>query len=475
MKIIPPARQPERSREGLLAFLRECRADAERSGGDVFASISLLVNHIDPLAVLESIYDPGELHFYLERSSREESIAGADGVAVRQTSGLGRFREVEAFREEILSRTTCIGDTDAPGAGPHFFCAFTFFEEPRDTRFAGATVFLPRWQVVRRGDVFTAVANLRIAADSPLEAMAEKVWRAHVKFSAFGYDGVPTEANDWRAGGERRETVPREVFTAGVREALEAISSGELEKVVLARCVDLSFRGGIHPLRALNRLRMTYPNCFTFSVANGTGQSFIGASPELLVRRRGDTVETEALAGSAPRGATASEDAVLAGDLLRSEKDSREHRLVIDSILRRLRAAGVEAEHVSRPRLLQLPNVQHLRTPVRGKLRGGVGLLDVLAQLHPTPAVGGTPREPAMAAIRRMEAFSRGLYAGAVGWIAPDGDGEFTVAIRSTLIDGGLARLYAGAGIVAGSDPEREWCETEVKMQAMLSAFSLPD
>jgi len=183
-------------------------------------------------------------------------------------------------------------------------------------------------------------------------------------------------------------------------------------------------------------------------------------------------LQTEALAGSAPRGATAPEDAALAEGLLRSEKEEREHRLVIESIRRRLEGFPVELEISSRPRLLQLVNVQHLRTPVTGRIVGDLHLFDVLAELHPTPAVGGTPRELARERIRKLEDFSRGLYAGAIGWSDGKGDGEFTVAIRSTLIDGRRARLYAGAGIVAGSAPAREWEETEVKLRAMLDVLS---
>lgn len=469
MKTIPFSEQPERTREGLFSFLQSCHREAVRTGEAIHASISLRVGHIDPLAVLESIYEPGELHFYMERSAMEHSMAGADALSVLAVSGPDRFSSVRLFCEDILRRTVCIGDTGSPGAGPHFFCSFTFFDDPGGEPFAGATVFLPRWQVVRRGDSHTAVANVRVESGSSIEALTEKVWRAHGKFSSFGYGSGPGDA-DWRQR-EGRETVGKEVFCQGVREILRRIEAGELGKAVLARCVDLDFGGEIHPLRALNRLRMTFPNCFTYSVANGRGQSFIGASPELLARKTGALVETEALAGSAPRGRSASEDAALAEGLLRSEKDSREHRLVIESIRRRLLAAGVRPGPIPKPRLLQLANVQHLRTPVTGRMTDGA-LFDVLAHLHPTPAVGGTPREPAVSWIRRLEAFSRGLYAGAIGWVGPGGDGEFTVAIRSALIDGRRARVYAGSGIVAGSDPEREWQETEVKLQAMLGAFT---
>ena len=180
---------------------------------------------------------------------------------------------------------------------------------------------------------------------------------------------------------------------------------------------------------------------------------------------------TEALAGSIRRGATASEDAALSAALFRSEKDRREHEIVLQSITRRLEPLGIRLEFPKTPALRRLANVQHLHTPVRADLPSGVRLLDALARLHPTPAVGGTPREAAVARIRELEAFPRGLYAGALGWIDARGNGEFFVGLRSALIDGPRARLYAGAGIVAGSWPEKEFAETELKFRAMQEAL----
>jgi menaquinone-specific isochorismate synthase len=183
-------------------------------------------------------------------------------------------------------------------------------------------------------------------------------------------------------------------------------------------------------------------------------------------------MHTEALAGSAPRGNSASEDATLAQALLHSEKDLREHRLVLESIARRVADLGLKLEHASQPRVLGLANVQHLHLPISASLPAGVHLLDLVARLHPTPAVGGTPREPAVAAIARLEPFNRGLYAGPQGWVDHRGGGEFFVGIRSALVDGRTAMVYAGAGIVAGSSPEKEFAETELKFKALIEALT---
>jgi menaquinone-specific isochorismate synthase len=292
------------------------------------------------------------------------------------------------------------------------------------------------------------------------------VWRAHGKFARFEFGGADGTPGDLKFA--QTETGD---YLATVRRGLERIAAGEFKKIVLARAIDLSANRPLHPLTVLNGLRQRFPECYAFSAANGAGQSFIGASPERLLRVSQGKVETEALAGSARRGAGASEDAALGAALLRSEKDLREHSHVIESITRRLEPLGVRLEAGAATAVRKLANVQHLHTPMRGVLPEGVRLLDVLAVLHPTPAVGGTPREAAVARIRELEGFPRGLYAGALGWINSRGGGEFFVGLRSALIDGERARVYAGAGIVAGSEPGRELAETELKFQALLAAL----
>jgi menaquinone-specific isochorismate synthase len=161
----------------------------------------------------------------------------------------------------------------------------------------------------------------------------------------------------------------------------------------------------------------------------------------------------------------------LAGALLRNDKELAEHACVLDSILRRLKPLGLELHHPDKPAVRRLANVQHLHTPVEAAVAPGVRTLDVLASLHPTPAVGGSPREAALVRIRELESFPRGLYAGALGWINASGEGEFFVGLRSALIDGPIARLYAGAGIMAGSNPAREKAETELKFNAMQASL----
>ena len=477
MKILPVNPADNASPERLAAFLEQCRDLARRDGHGKLVSIAVAVEALDPLAVLESIYAPGELHFYAENPTLDSAIAGAEALRVREASGPGRFAEMQGWADEVFAHTLAVGAVDAPFGGPHLFLSFAFQDAVESGEpFPAARAWVPRWQVARAGESTTAVANVWVEPDADVAPLAERVWRAHRKFSGFEYAtaaGAEPRAGALAAKADRAAVESSEAgdYRAAVADALGRIAAGEFQKIVLARARDLRTSAPLHPLRVLNGLRQRFPACYAFSVGDGQGRSFIGASPERLVRVSRGVLETEALAGSARRGAGASEDAALAHGLLRSEKDLREHRLVLESIARRLAQLGVTVDVTARPTLRRLANVQHLATAVRVALPEGVRLLDALAVLHPTPAVGGTPREKAIAAIRGLEGFPRGLYAGALGWMNGRGGGEFFVGIRSALIEGRHARVYAGAGIVAGSTPEQEFAETELKFAALVDAL----
>ena len=481
MTILPLNATENASPEALLAFLGECRAAAVRDGHAKLVSISLAVGALDPLAVLESIFEPGEPHFYAERPAIETAIAGAEIAAAFEAHGPQRFAAVQRWATEMIAHTIAVGDVTAPFGGPHFFAGFTFHDEvePGES-FPAAFAFVPRWQVALAGTTTTAVANLLVAPDADLTALALRVWRAHQKFRGFDYaaqdvGGVPPPRTEDKRVESTPPTFTRSEtgdYRAVVAQALRRIESGELKKIVLARAQDVDADQALHPLEMLNGLRQRFPDCYSFSFAHGRGPSYIGASPERLVRVSQGRLETEALAGSIRRGAGASEDAALAATLLRSEKDQREHRDVLDDIVARLRPLGLTPEFPAQPHIRRFANVQHLHTPVHAPLPEKVRLLDVLAAMHPTPAVGGSPRVAALSHIRELEGFPRGLYAGALGLFNARGGGEFFVGIRSALVQGPTARIYAGAGIVAGSTPEKEFAETELKFNAILDALA---
>jgi menaquinone-specific isochorismate synthase len=261
-------------------------------------------------------------------------------------------------------------------------------------------------------------------------------------------------------------------FKQTVNDALAAIATGDFKKVVLAREVLVVANRPFVQGDLVGRLRALYPSCATFVI-----DGFLGASPELLVRREGAHVQCHPLAGTSGRTGDPEEDARRAALLFASEKERAEHRLVVDAITDQLRPFG-DVQAPDEPHLLELRNVVHLATMISASLRGEQAALpsalELAVRLHPTPAVGGVPRREALAFIESHEGLSRDRYAGPVGYLTADGDGEFFVGIRSAMIEQNRARLIAGVGIVAGSDPAEELAETQLKLQALLSAAVRP-
>ena len=260
-------------------------------------------------------------------------------------------------------------------------------------------------------------------------------------------------------------------WEATIAEAVREIEAGRLDKVVVAREVLVEANRPIVVPDVLERLRALYPACVVFAI-----DGFLGASPELLVERRGSSVRSHPLAGTFPRSGDPHADELLAAELVASVKDQREHRFVIDEIDRVLRPLCATLDVPAEPSIMQLRNVLHLGTEIAGTLSSSSALsaLELAAMLHPTPAVAGTPTDAALAWLDRHEGLVRGRYAGPVGWVDATGDGMFAIGIRSAEVDGRRARLFAGVGVVEGSEPRRELVETQLKLQAILAAVVRP-
>ncbi|HEX6349833.1 MAG TPA: isochorismate synthase [Candidatus Dormibacteraeota bacterium] len=264
---------------------------------------------------------------------------------------------------------------------------------------------------------------------------------------------------------------PPDEWTAAVASATRRLAAGEAEKVVLAREVVARADGAVAAASVARALRAAYPACFTYLMTGADGTAFIGASPELLVRRAGTLVTAQPMAGSVARGADEAEDERLAASLL-GERFLAEHRVVPAWVAERLAPLSLSVDDPGRPEVVRFTNIQHLATTIRARLREPApNLLALAGSLHPTPAVGGLPLEPALRLIDELEGFDRGWYAGAVGWIDGRGDGELAVALRCGLLWEDGARLFAGNGILAGADPAAELEETEVKLRALLGAL----
>jgi menaquinone-specific isochorismate synthase len=270
-------------------------------------------------------------------------------------------------------------------------------------------------------------------------------------------------------------SMPHADWQAVVAGALDAIKRSEFRKVVLARRVEITSNRPFITTDVLSRLEALYPSCMLFSV-NG----FVGASPELLIRRHGLTVESHPLAGTVARSGDSKSDEALVAGLMASDKARHEHQVVVDALQETLEEVCSEIDIPAQPSVMALRNVSHLATHITGRLVAGgpagapPSALELAARVHPTPAVGGDPTDAAVRYLKSVEGFDRGCYAGPVGWVDARGDGAFAVGIRCAEVNGARARIYAGNGVVEGSDPADELVETQLKLQALLAALVRP-
>ncbi len=354
------------------------------------------------------------------------------------------------------------GDLPA-GAGPVWVGGFAFDDHGAAvshwSSFEPALVFIPELSLMRRG----TVTLLTVATLTEGDALG----RIHSRLAALRPEPLPLADPHPIARTRIASVKPPERYESAVSAAVDRIRGKQLEKTVLAREVTVEAPAAHDVAAVFGALRDQFPSCFCFCV--GTPEAaFIGASPELLVRRDGAGISTVALAASTRRSADPAVDAHLGERMLQSAKDRTEHQIVARRIERALRRLSVWVEAAREPAVVQVANIQHLATPIRAQLAEPLSAFDLAGRLHPTPAVGGEPRGAALQAIADLEDMDRGWYAAPVGWMDSMEDGELCVALRSALLRDRVAHLYAGAGIVAASDPAAELAETELKLDALL-------
>jgi menaquinone-specific isochorismate synthase len=373
------------------------------------------------------------------------AFAGDDGVLFER-DGVGLAGRGEALR--ITGTLDELPDRAAAALAGVDGWAVAVGALPFDRTAVGSLV-VPQWLLRRDTDGQAWLTT--VGTEAPPPAPAPRVEGAPDEFSLVS---VRSHA-DWC------ETVT---------EAVATVRSGRLRKVVLAREVVVEANSPIPVATVLTRLQALYPSCRVFSV-----DGFLGASPELLVARRGEEVVAHPLAGTVARSGDPESDARLAAELLASHKEREEHAVVVEAVAEALRPWCTELDVPDAPSVVSFRNVSHLGTRLAGRLLSPApSALHVAAALHPTPAVAGTPTDDALAYIAEVEKLDRGRYAGPVGWVDTNGDGEWAVGIRSAEVDGSRARLFAGVGIVAESDPDAELLETQLKLQALLAAVVRP-
>jgi salicylate biosynthesis isochorismate synthase/menaquinone-specific isochorismate synthase len=456
-----------RLRRRVAAALDRARRERSRA----LAAITVPVPaELDLSAAVLDARRAGDRYFCFEQPDRDGfALAGLGQAAVLEARGPTRFREVAAAAGELGRRSYC-GDAAArpTGAGPVFVGGFAFAPDgggsPEWSSLAPASLVLPEVSLARHRGEARMTVSVVVDGDEAPEAVLERVL---ARLAQLRPAAMPLIDPDPVERARVVSAAPPSHYEQAVEHAVERIRAGALEKVVLAREVRVHAGRDHDPGAVLGALREVFPACFCWCV--GTPElAFVGASPELLVRRDGARAQSVALAGTTRRSADPAVDDHLGERLARSPKDREEQAIVARRIERTLEPVSVWVAVADQPVLAKVQNVQHLATPIRAQLADPVPTVELAGLLMPTPAVGGEPRAAAMPLIPALEGLDRGWYAGAVGWTDLAEDGEFCVALRCALLRGPLAHLYSGCGIVRDSVPAEELAESEVKLQALL-------
>lgn len=440
-------------------------------------SVSVAAPGLTPARFLA--HAAGSERFYWRDGSTGITFVGMGAALSLMGYGESRFDTIERQARALFAHAEIT--VDHPLAGPRLCGGFAFrgdfIPDVTWSAFHPAHFILPHYQLAwapapgGSGEGWLTLNTLV----GPEEDLADS--RLQLREALAIRLALLSETDDAPANGLPK-TEPQIDYPLSFAEwqgmidaAQDAFLTTPLKKVVLSRICQVRSPQAINADRALADLNARYPGCYTFLFEPRPHHAFLGAPPELLVRVVGDQFETMSLAGSAPRGITPEEDAAHAADLLASAKDRHEHALVVDALRRRLQPLAQELDMADEPQILTLSNIHHLHTPVRATLAQPAGVLPLVELLHPTPALGGSPRDLALAFIQEHEPTLRGWYAAPVGWIDANLDGSFAVAIRSAVVQDRRAWLYAGGGIVPGSVPQREWEETEWKFRPMLAVM----
>ena len=453
------------SLERFRLALEENAEEAIRQGGTTLLALPA------PVASLEALLTGVRADAIAWAAPGGFELGGLGAAEVVEAGGATRFRQIAERGRELLTRMRSVGLLGATALTPRLFGGFSFAARTPTSElwrpFGEARFVLPEVSyVLENGEARLVVAVVadKLARGAARDALVESALRGYQAVE-HGVEPGPLSIAAEAPKSER----PADEWATLVEAIRAEIAQGSLEKVVLARRVRFELAREPDPALVLARLRQQAPECTRFLVRRGN-VTFLGATPERLAKKQGATLETEAVAGS-----MSALDREGAARLLESGKDRAEHAFVLREIVRALSPLASSVEHADKPELYELRHVLHLRSRVRATLAGSPHLLDVVEQLHPTPAVGGVPTARALEWISSHEPDERGWYAGPVGWFDGGGDGEFAVALRSGLLEGKRAHLYVGAGIVDRSSAAAEFTETRWKLAALLGALGVTE
>lgn len=447
---------------------------AKKVNHAILLSYSKQIESIDPLAFFsngEKQY-AGQRFFWSDSNSDLKIIGlGKEVIFQAEDNAENRFRVIHEKWERFKNDSCHIHDgscSDIAAVGPLLFGGFSF--DPKEE-------IAPHWNHFSAGKFFVPAIMLTISSSGAFltanrwtygEEDAEQALRKLLKSVSSANEAACSTKQGTKLNSiEEKNT--REWMNA-VRSATEEIKKKNYDKIVLAREVLATYEENIKLDHVIATLLHEQKTSYVYVVEEGA-QSFISASPERLIRKEGNSVSSSCIAGSIKRGQTDEEDEQLGRELLSDQKNRMEHQIVVNMINDAFLANCTAVKKPEKPGLYKTKNIQHLYTPITGTINENASLFDLIHKLHPTPAVGGEPRELALEFIRNVEPMNRGWYAAPVGWIDCKDNGEFIVALRSGLIERNQARLFAGCGIVEDSDPEKEFEETQIKLRPMLSAL----
>ena len=422
-----------------------------------------------------SFYQAGRVQyagerFYWQDPAKKITITGLGNVKNLQvTANADRYKQVEKSWINFQKTAVKTGVKDIDATGPLLFGGFSFDYEQNSTilwnQFGDNLFYIPAFMLsIVEGEAYLTKNVLCTPENQePFSINMINDWEECL-FEDLDEKEIPDNPLV-----EQREVRPTE-WKQTVANAVLEMKNSDLDKIVLARELRVVFKNRIVSEHVLQNLMKEQPTSYIFSFEAG-GDCFIGATPEQLIKKKGNEVFSVCLAGSIARGKTSVEDAQLGDELLHDPKNLMEHQYVVSMITNALKAVCNQVMVPEEPQLMKIRHIQHLFTPVKGVCNNEVTIFDFVEKLHPTPAMGGLPKEQAVIRIREIEGLERGLYAGPIGWVDSYGNGEFAVGIRSALLQGSEASLFAGCGVLEDSQPESEYQETAIKFNPMLSAL----
>jgi menaquinone-specific isochorismate synthase len=416
----------------------------------------------------------GQQRFYWE-SSRDNVAFAASGTSLELMAwGKDRFETIRHHAVELFADVLILDEQESL-ASPRLFGGFSFRDDfvpdVAWSDFTPAHFVLPHYQLVRVDEQYWLTINAHVPyGESPIGFLPDL--REALEAKAAELQSNSSDPSPAMKHSELSYPMQYETWQTNIVEATNRMKAGELKKVVLSRVAEVRFDDNVTIDHALDFLAKKYPETYRFLFEPRPYHAFYGATPELLASVKRNEIKTMALAGSIPRGKTPEQDKAYAQELFNSKKDRYEHQLVIDGILTRLEPL-TKAIEVGETGIIALSNIQHIQTAISATMREANGIIPIVEALHPTPALGGSPREIAIKLIGEYEPVPRGWYAAPVGWIDSNMDGQFGVAIRSAVAQAKRVWLYSGAGIVADSDPQKEWDETAWKFTPMLNALGI--